>query len=166
MVIKHWVYLYGNINQQDSYDMLGNINCAKSRLNMVAHLSHTECEVSYRKGLYPHIGGDKVTKKTIVHRRHEAAQKLMNDFRSKCIDDERVQRASQRPGKQKQTNKSNHKEWKKQNKMAKLHKELRHYHSSTLMIIKLSFCLLSELHHLVLFCVTTMILLASFTITS
>jgi hypothetical protein len=79
------------------YDTLGNINCAKSRLNMVAHLSHNECEVAYRKRLYPHIGGDKVTEKTIVHRRHEAAQKLMNDFRSKCIDDERVQRASQTP---------------------------------------------------------------------
>ena len=80
------------------YDLQGNINCAKSRLNMVAHLSHTECEVAHRKGLYPYIGGDKVTEKTVVHRRHEAAQKLMNDFRSKCIDDERVQRASQRLG--------------------------------------------------------------------
>ena len=80
------------------YDLQGNINCAKSRLNMVAHLSHTECEVAHRKGLYPYIGGDKVTEKTVVHRRHEAAQKLMNDFRSKCIDDERVQRASQRMG--------------------------------------------------------------------
>ena len=72
------------------YNLQGNINCARGRHNKVAHLSHTECEVAYRKDLYPDIGGE-VNEKTIVHRRHEAAQKLMNDFRSKCIDNKTMQ---------------------------------------------------------------------------
>ena len=72
------------------YNLQGNINCARGRHNKVAHLSHTECEVAYRKDLYPDIGGE-VNEKTIVHRRHEAAQKLMNDFRSKCIANKTMQ---------------------------------------------------------------------------
>ena len=72
------------------YNLQGNINCARGRHNKVAHLSHTECEVAYRKDLYPDIGGE-VNEKTIVHRRHEAAQKLMNDYRSKCIDNKTMQ---------------------------------------------------------------------------
>ena len=72
------------------YNLQGNINCARGMHNKVAHISHYECRLAYRKNVYPDIGGE-VDEKTIVHRRHDAAQKLMKDFRSKCIDNKKMQ---------------------------------------------------------------------------
>ena len=68
------------------YDNAGNIDCHKGRSNKVAHLSHHACHSAYESGVYPDLDGKKVTKRNVIHQRHEAAQKMMEDFRSKCLE--------------------------------------------------------------------------------
>ena len=84
--ITQWQYnSTGFIYERDEDGQLV-INCQLGKNTMVAHLSHDVCHKAFDKGVYPKLEGEEVTNWSSDHRRHEAALKMLADFRSICLD--------------------------------------------------------------------------------